>query len=54
MNDNKITKYAVYVNGKLRGYVEGNGTSIDFPAEVTDEVGDGQLLTTEVASMDIN
>ena len=48
------TIYAVYVNGKLKGYVDGKGTTIHFPAEMTDEVGDGQLLTTEVASMDIN
>ena len=39
MNANKITKYAVYVNGKLKGYVEGKGTSIPFPTEMTDEVG---------------
>ena len=47
MNSNKITKYAVYVNGKLKGYVEGKGTTIHFPAEMTDEVGDVEIREIE-------
>lgn len=43
MDANKITIYAVYVNGKLKGYVDGEGSAIHFPAEMTDEVGDVEI-----------
>ena len=41
------TRHAVYVNGKFKGYVEGKGTSIPFPAEITDEVGDVEIREIE-------
>ena len=37
------TRHAVYVNGKLKGYVDGERTSIPFPVGMTDEVGDVEI-----------
>jgi len=44
-----IIGYTSYksVNGKLKGYVEGKGTTIHFPAEMTDEVGDVEIREIE-------
>ena len=47
MNAIKITKYAVYVNGKLKGCVEGKGSTIPFPTEMRDEVGDVEIREIE-------
>lgn len=41
------TRHAVYVNGKLKGYVDGEGTTIHFPVEITDEVGDVEIREIE-------
>jgi len=47
VNAIKITKYAVYVNGKLKGCVEGIEGKIPFPVEMTDEVGDVEMREIE-------
>ena len=47
IKDAKITIYAVYVNGKLKGHVEGKGSTIPFPVEITDDVGDVEIREIE-------